>query len=341
MSTLTPPPPPPPPTAPGGEDRAGGRRRRDDLVRRPATWYRSASDWVARRSVAAEQRAARPPRPRPQGASAVTSTATAMVALLCGWVLLHLLVLGNVSHARSQDLLYDQFRTELAGLTAPVGPVVPAGDPVAILRIPALGVEEVVVEGTAAGDLFAGPGHKRNTVLPGQTGVSLVYGRSTTYGAPFAGLGELVPGDLLQIVTAQGEMDLEVLGIRRDGDPLPQPLAEGATRLTLVTSEGAGRLAGLSAGDALYVDAETGEGFPAPGGVPPVVPASEDAMERGTEALPMLCLCLALLTALTAAVIAAVQRWDAVLVWVVATPVAVALAWGTTDAAMRLLPNLI
>lgn len=264
-----------------------------------------------------------------------------MVALLCLWVLAHLLVFGNVSHARSQDLLYERFRTELAGLTAPVGPVVPPGDPVAILRIPVLGVEEVVVEGTAAGDLFAGPGHKRNTVLPGQAGVSLVYGRSTTYGAPFGRIGELLPGDLIQLVTAQGEIDLQVDGIRRDGDPLPQPLAEGATRLTLVTAEGGGRFGALAAGEAVYVDAETGEGFPAPGGVPPVVPDSEEALERGTEALPMLCLCLALLTALTGAVIAAVQRWDGVLVWVIATPVAIALCWATTDAAMRLLPNLI
>lgn len=264
-----------------------------------------------------------------------------MIALLCGWLLLHLLFFGTVSHARAQDLLYDDFRSKLAGLTAPVGPVTPPGDPVAILRIPALGLEEVVVEGTASGDLFAGPGHKRNTVLPGQTGISQVYGRSTTYGAPFGGISQLQRGDLIQLVTGQGEIDLSVLGVRRDGDALPQPLAEGATRLTLVTSEGDGPFAALAAGDAVYVDAESAEGFPAPGGVPPTVPQSEEAMERGVEALPLLTLYLGLLTALTAAVVAAVQRWDAVLVWVVATPVALALCWATTDAAMRLLPNLI
>jgi len=40
-------------------------------------------------------------------------------------------------------------------------------------------------------------------------------------------------------------------------------------------------------------------------------------------------------------VVAARQRYSAVLVWVVASPVAIALAWQTTDVVMRLLPNLV
>jgi sortase A len=44
---------------------------------------------------------------------------------------------------------------------------------------------------------------------------------------------------------------------------------------------------------------------------------------------------------MTFGVIAARQRWSAALVWVVATPVVIALSWGTTDVVMRLLPNLI
>lgn len=264
-----------------------------------------------------------------------------MLAIVCAWMVAHLLFFGNVSHARDQDLLYRELRTQLAGLTAPVGPVVAAGEPVALLRLPTLGVEEVVVEGTAAGDLFAGPGHKRNTVLPGQVGTSLVYGRSTTYGAPFADIDLLDNGDPIDVVMAQGEVTFHVLGVRRDGDPLPPPRGDGVARLTLVSTVGGGRLAALTPGETVYVDAEATEGFGAPGGVPPTVPESEEALARGTAALPMLCLCLALLTGLTVAVILARQRWSAALVWVVAAPVAVALAWGTTDTAMRLLPNLI
>ena len=60
----------------------------------------------------------------------------------------------------------------------------PVGEPVALLSIPRLGISQVVVEGTASGDTLAGPGHLRDTVLPGQVGTSVVYGRAATYGAP-------------------------------------------------------------------------------------------------------------------------------------------------------------
>ena len=36
-----------------------------------------------------------------------------------------------------------------------------------------------------------GPGHQRNTVLPGQEGTSVLMGRAATYGRPFADLTEL------------------------------------------------------------------------------------------------------------------------------------------------------
>ena len=64
-------------------------------------------------------------------------------------------------------------------------------------------------------------------------------------------------------------------------------------------------------------------------------------MERDTGAFPLLALHLALLLAVTYGVVAARQRWSAPLVWVVATPIALALAWATTDVVMRLLPNVI
>ncbi len=127
--------------------------------------------------------------PRPSATSdtgLLISSATGMVALVCLWMAAQLLYLGGVSEARDQRLLYDRFRSELAAATAPVGPVTPVGDPVALITIPRLDVQQVVVEGTASGDLLAGPGHMRTTVLPGQVGTSVVLGRAASYGAPFA-----------------------------------------------------------------------------------------------------------------------------------------------------------
>lgn len=252
-----------------------------------------------------------------------------------------MLFLGSLSHARAQEQLYREFRTQLASATAPVGPVVPVGDPVALLRVPRLGLEEVVVEGTASGDTLVGPGHRRDTVLPGQVGTAVVYGRSATYGGSFSDITDLEPGDRIDAIIGQGQVSFRVLDVRRAGDPLPVPAAEGAARLTLVTAEGKGRLAAISPDSVVYVDAEAEKGLPAPPGLPSGLPDTERAMATDPAAIPLVALWLSVLLGLTLAVVAALQRWSPVLVWVVASPVALALAWLTTDGVMRLLPNLI
>jgi sortase A len=297
---------------------------------------------VARRPK--PQPAPRPKRPLTQGEEtlAVFSSVFTMITIVCLWIAAQLLFLGGLSENRSQDLLYAELRTQLASLTAPVGPVVPVGDPVAVISAPEIGLQQVVVEGTASGDLLAGPGHRRDTPLPGQEGISLVYGRGTAYGAPFGDITKLAKGDKIEVVMAQGRITFTVLDVRRTNDPIPAPPEAGAARLTLVTAEGAGWLGKyVSAGSAVYVDAEAKKAFPAPAGRPAAVPESEKAMANDKGALPLLALALGCLVALTLGVIAARQRWSTALVWVIASPVAVALSWATTDVVMRLLPNLI
>lgn len=286
-------------------------------------------------------RAPRAPRPAPQGAGAVLSTASTMVVLVSLWVVLQLLVLGGVAHDRAQTLLFQDFRVELAETTAPLGPTVPVGDPVAIITIPALDVEEVVVEGTASGDLLAGPGHLRGTPLPGQRGFSVLMGRAATYGAPFGRIGELQRGDDVDVLTSQGRLTLDVIGVRREGDPVPSFPDPEAAVLTLVSAEGEGPLSALTPDTTIYVDAVAAEAFATPAGYGGTAPEAEQALARDTSAMPLLALWLALLVGLSVAVVVARQRWAAGLVWVVAGPVAIALAWQTTDTAMRLLPNLL
>lgn len=292
----------------------------------------------------ASSAARRPSRwhaPPQEGVAAVLTTACTMVALVSLWVAAQALLLSGVSHDRAQAVLYQELRTQLADTTAPYGPVIPAGDPVALISIPAIGVAEVVVEGTASGDTLVGPGHLRSSVLPGQVGSSYVYGRAGTYGAPFADIAELQAGDVIDVVTAQGETSFTVLGVRRDGDPKPAAPGADVARLSLVSVEGQGRLAALSADTTIFVDAEAPDGFPAPSGRPTTVPDPEKVLATDPGALPLLALCLALLLALTLGVVAARQRWSAALVWVMASPLVIALAWMTTDTVMRLLPNVI
>jgi sortase A len=90
--------------------------------------------------------------------------------------------------------------TTLGPITVP-----PAGDVVARIGIPKLGVDQYVVEGVNVDDLRKGPGHYPSTQLPGHEGNAAIAGHRTTYGAPFGDLDQLVPGDRIVVTTVQGK----------------------------------------------------------------------------------------------------------------------------------------
>ena len=86
-----------------------------------------------------------------------------------------------------------------------------SGEAVAHIVIPAINMDEIVVEGTDVDALRKGPGHYSWTPMPGQPGNASIAGHRTTYGAPFANIGNLRPGDRITVQTAQGEFVYEVL----------------------------------------------------------------------------------------------------------------------------------
>jgi sortase A len=88
------------------------------------------------------------------------------------------------------------------------------GDPVGRIRIPAIGLSEVFVEGTGAGDLRRGPGHYPATPLPGQRGTVAIAGHRTTYGAPFHDVDELDPGDRIELDMPYGRFTYRVERLR-------------------------------------------------------------------------------------------------------------------------------
>jgi sortase A len=213
---------------------------------------------------------------------------------------------------------------------------------VALLEIPTLGVDQVVVEGTASGDTMAGPGHVRSSPLPGQPGVSQILGRSAAYGGPFRGIDTLHAGDGIRVTTGQGVFVYRVDRVRRAGDPLPVPLGSGASRLTVVTAEPDGVLGALRANRAVYVDATLqGDAVGAPNGRPAAVPAAEKPMAADTSVLPVLVLAVQGLLA-TVVAIGLARRWVPPRVaWVLGVPVLLVFLWLTSELALRLLPNIV
>jgi sortase A len=84
------------------------------------------------------------------------------------------------------------------------------GDAMGRIRIPDIGVSEVVVHGTGTGDLRKGPGHYPETPLPGERGTVAVAGHRTTYGAPFRKLDQLDAGDRIEMAMPYGRFTYRV-----------------------------------------------------------------------------------------------------------------------------------
>ncbi len=118
----------------------------------------------------------------------------------------------QLQHETDNDAIKRALAQESALDKLPTGPpvVAPAtaapaeGQPVGDIRIPVIGLNQVVVEGTNTPDLRKGPGHYTGTPLPGQAGNSAVAGHRTTYGHPFYNLDSVKVGDPIVLTTLQG-----------------------------------------------------------------------------------------------------------------------------------------
>jgi sortase A len=134
-----------------------------------------------------------------------------------------LYAVGPLVHNRDQRRLMDSERQAInlaahdnQGLyhaALPTAPPVP-GTAVGILAIPAIGLQQAVVEGVGPSQTVAGPGHVPGTAGLGQPGNSSVVGRRSAYGGPFGDLGELHPGDRVIAATTEGQSVYVVRSVR-------------------------------------------------------------------------------------------------------------------------------
>ncbi|MEW6154336.1 MAG: class E sortase [Actinomycetota bacterium] len=81
---------------------------------------------------------------------------------------------------------------------------VETGDSLTRVRIPALDVDTVVVEGITPSALRAGAGHYPQTPLPCEAGNVAIAGHRTTYGKPFGNIDRLKVGDTIELTTPIG-----------------------------------------------------------------------------------------------------------------------------------------
>lgn len=274
------------------------------------------------------------PRTVPRQASGLQGVGhglTLLALLLVGYVV-YLYAFSQVQEARMQHNLYATLRGQLALGVAPLGS--PAqGSPVAILDIPRLGLHAVVVEGTTAGDLTRGPGHRRDSPLPGQTGVSEIYGRRATFGAPFAHLPQLWRGDKITVTTGQGVATYAVVAYGDAQHPVRDDQAPN--RMVLITADS-------SWVPKYWIEVDTvltSAAQPDPGGRPYVSPA-EMSLHRddSTLVLAMVWGLALAVTSVTATVAAA--RWSRWPAYLATAPVLLAVVWNLYENLSALQPNL-
>lgn len=252
--------------------------------------------------------------------------------------------LSAVQEQRSQHQLYQSFRS-LLDPSSPVGPsiggTIAEGTPVALLNSSVAGLRNVVVvEGTSSQDLLEGPGHLPDSPLPGQLGDSVLIGRSTIAGGPFARVASLVRGDVLSVTTGQGRFRFVVEDTRVAGDRIPVLPKSGAA-LTLVTSEGSGSLGHFLPSRLVYVDTRlVGKAVAAPPGRPTQVAAADLPGHTDPAAWPFLVFWLQGLVLAGFLAVWLWFRWGRWQTWLVGAPVIFGLLWGMSGEVMRLLPNV-
>ncbi|WUH91315.1 sortase [Streptomyces sp. NBC_00433] len=275
--------------------------------------------------------------PRGFGLRMTGAVTAALSCLLLGLLLMgfvgYLFAASGLQEGHFQSTAHKTFAHQLANAVAPVGTAAD-GAPVAVIDIPAIGLHQaVVVEGTTGRDLMRGPGHRRDTALPGQQGVSVIFGRHATFGAPFADLTDLRTGDVIHTTTSQGESTYTVNAFGDSSHPIADTASD---RLVLAT------------GDSDWIPTRTllvgarlnGTGRPNPGGRPAVVD-TDHALASDTAALPAVQLwALGLLGAVVLLVAAAGRRIPRGALYLIFAPVLAALVWCVYENAAALLPNL-
>ncbi len=121
--------------------------------------------------------------------------------------------------AYSKSVPHEETTTAAAWIPAPYTRQPSLGQVVAELSIPALGLKTPIVEGTTDSLLLMAPGHFSGSVMPGQSGTSVIAAHNATY---FRHLDRVKPGDQVVVTTSQGTFWFQVSGsqVVKDNGPL-------------------------------------------------------------------------------------------------------------------------
>jgi sortase A len=153
-------------------------------------------------------------------------------------ILVGVLLLGYVAGEywgmyRSQKNLEAEWERQTASITT-AGPAnLSASQMLTRVVIPKIGMDAIVVEGASRKALSAGPGHMKETAMPGEPGNAVITAHRDTF---FRHIYELNKGDQIQVRRSGRNFTFEVTGKRivmPDDVSVIEPTTD--PRLTLIT----------------------------------------------------------------------------------------------------------
>jgi sortase A len=162
------------------------------------------------------QKAMRTRRQRQGRALRVVGIVFLTASLAIGGYLAWLFFGTTITTNRAQGQLRPSFETSVDTKDPSEAPpadrtVKVPGNAVAILVIPRIDLNMVVVEGTDTDSLKKGPGHYSDTAYPwDEHGRVAIAGHRTTYGAPFWSLEKMREGDRITLQTEYGTYNYQV-----------------------------------------------------------------------------------------------------------------------------------
>ena len=252
--------------------------------------------------------------------------------------LFYLFGFTSLQQQRKQRQLLNVFTTP-AGAVPLSGAIPGSGKPVAVLTIPVLGMDQVVVQGTSPEELTAGPGTMPQTARLGTKGNAVIAGRRYTSGAPFAHINQLVAGDRIKVISGLGVFRYKVIRpaqLASTGGTSPASPTKVA-RLTLITSSS------MTGGDQLYVVAKL-VSSPAAAARPKTPPSSTELGISGdsSQMLPTILWGALLIAALAGSVVVYQRARRYVLViYILSTPTILAIALMFYSHLYQLMPSTV
>lgn len=182
------------------------------------------------------------PRSQVRWMSMIRRAAGVLTLVFIG-AFLHGSLIAPLLHERQSSMLEERLASALLNGVAPVNEPVDPGTPIGLLEIPIVGIRAVVAEGSSAEQLSKSAGHLRGSALPGQYGVSAILGRSENFGAEFARLDDVTPGDEVVVTTGLGPVRYRVVDATvRASDDSAAFVGEGNMLILVTIANGDDRL---------------------------------------------------------------------------------------------------